>query len=479
MVRQNSELFRKEAIERASSPEDLDQIMQVVSPRKWLPLIAAGSLVAAGLIWSVMGRIPVTVTGNGILTYPSKTIPFQSPLAGKIQTVKVRVGDFVSTGDVLVTLDQRELFKQLQLELAKLEQLEQQDRDVDSVQTRRQNIEKQSIQQQRQTLLQSLQAVQQLTPILENKGLDAIRQDRANQQQALQSLQELLPTYRQRLKNRLELLKQGAIPGDTVLQSQQDYLNGIRQINEAQSQLKQLDLKEAQTQQQYLQNLNLIKNLQTQLRQLDSQEATVAEKDLEAQINRKKEVQQVRRNISQLILQSKNNSIIRSSHTGRILEISATPGQVVQQGTSLGEIAAQKQSAQIMTVAFFPVGKGKKIQPGMKLQITPSTVERERFGGIVGVVTDVSDVPVTKESALSVVGNANVVESLMSQGPQLQVTARLKPDISTFSGYKWSSSKGANLKVTSGTTASVQVTTEERAPISFVIPLLRSWTGAY
>jgi HlyD family secretion protein len=65
----------------------------------------------------------------------------------------------------------------------------------------------------------------------------------------------------------------------------------------------------------------------------------------------------------------------------------------------------------------------------------------------------------------------------MAPGPQIQVEAELQPDNSTFSGYKWSSSKGVDMKISSGTTTSVRVTTEERSPISFIFPFLKSLTG--
>ncbi|BAY26925.1 HlyD family secretion protein [Calothrix sp. NIES-2100] len=477
MVKEKSDLFRKEALERASSPEELDQIMQVVSPKKWLPLVAVGSLVATGLTWSFLGRIPITVTGTGIIVNPSTVTSFQSPIAGRLRTINVRVGTYVNRGDVLATLDQNEQMKQLELVRSKLEQLQAEDRAAGLVQLQRQNADKKAIQEQRQSLEQNIRAVQKLTPILKEKGLDSIQRDRASQIQSLQALRELLPTFKQRWDKRQELLKEGAISGDTVLQSQQDYLNAVRQINEAESQLKQLDVKEADAQRQYIENLNSIKDLQAQLKQLDSKEATAAQQDLETVTNRKKEIQEVQRNIVQLGLQLSNNRFIKSSFSGRILEISATPGQVVLQGTPIGTIAAQQRSAQPVSLAFFPVGEGKQIQPGMKLQVTPSTVQRERFGGIMGTVTEVSAFPVTKEGALSVVGNSQFVEALMSQGPQMLITARLQPDSSTFSKYKWSSSQGPQMKVTSGTTTSVQVTVEERAPITFVLPILRSWSG--
>ncbi len=70
-----SNIFRKEALERLSSPERLDQLMQIVTPRSWLPLAALGGLLACGLVWSFLGRIPVTTTGRGVIVYADQNSP--------------------------------------------------------------------------------------------------------------------------------------------------------------------------------------------------------------------------------------------------------------------------------------------------------------------------------------------------------------------------------------------------------------------
>ena len=117
----------------------------------------------------------------------------------------------------------------------------------------------------------------------------------------------------------------------------------------------------------------------------------------------------------------------------------------------------------------------------MEIHVTPDTVRRERFGGIIGTVTQVSAFPMTKEGATTLVGNAELVEDLISKvGPVIEVQAQLQTDSSTPSGYKWSSSKGpANLKVSSGTTAIARVTVEKQAPITLILPFLREWSGIY
>ncbi len=87
----------------------------------------------------------------------------------------------------------------------------------------------------------------------------------------------------------------------------------------------------------------------------------------------------------------------------------------------------------------------------------------------------------TREAAASIVGNPEVVTGLMGEKQEavIQVFADLQPDSTTFSGYKWSSSDGPQLKISSGTTTSVRVKVEERSPITFVLPILRDVSGIY
>lgn len=474
-------LFRKESLERLSSPERLDQLMQVVSPKSWLPLVALGSLVGATVVWSIYGSIPITVEGRGVLIYPRQVVPLQSTGSGQLLSLNIKVGDVIKKGQVLGTINQDDLQKQLQQQRAKLAELQAQDQAINLLQGQRTHLGEKAIQQQRQTLQQGLQITEALTPTLRDKGLVALERARQNLQERWQEMQGLLPTLQKRLYNRKMLFKVGAVSGDTVLQAQQDYLDSRAKIDDAESQLKQLDVKEADAQRQYLQNLNSIKDLQAQLREQDSKQANLVQQDLEASTNRKNQLQEVMRQIGQLELQLRDNSQIISKYSGRILEITVASGQVINAGTRLGSIGAEDSSNKLVGVTFFSVGDGKKTKPGMTLQITPQTVKRERFGGIMGTVTNISAFPITKDAATSVVGNPDLVQGLVSgdQAGVIQVYGDMKLDPTTFSGYKWSSSAGPQLKLSSGITTTARVTVEERAPITFVLPILRSYSGIY
>ncbi|MBD1930384.1 MULTISPECIES: NHLP bacteriocin system secretion protein [Cyanophyceae] len=479
MVEQKQNLFRKESLERLSSPERLDQLMQVVSPKSWLPLTSLASLVVVALIWSIYGRIPITVEGRGVLIYPSQVVPLQSKSSGQLLALNVKVGDMVKKGQVLGTLDQIELRKQLQQQRDKLAELQSQDQAVGSLQGLRNEQEKRTIQQQRQYLQQRIRELQSLMPLLQSTSSESIQQQRQSLQQSLRQAQAMTPIYKQRLEIRRQLYKERVITNDVLLDAQVKDQENRDKIADLEAQLKQLDAKKTEQEKANRDNLSMISDLRTQLKEQDSREATLAQQNLETSTTRKKEIQEVQREITKLELQLGNNTKIISQHSGRILEITTNPGQVVEAGTRLGSIGAENPSSLLVGITYFAVGDGKKVQPGMTLQITPQTVKRERFGGILGTVKTVSGFPITKESAANVVGNPEVVEGLMSDKQEgvMQVSADLKLDSTTFSGYNWSSSKGPQLKISSGTTTVVRVKVEERAPITFVLPILRSVSG--
>lgn len=56
----NSSLFREQALERANSPDKLNQYVCVASPRAWLVLVIVALLIIAGLAALTLIRIPVT-----------------------------------------------------------------------------------------------------------------------------------------------------------------------------------------------------------------------------------------------------------------------------------------------------------------------------------------------------------------------------------------------------------------------------------
>jgi len=56
-------IFRRAALERLSSPERLDELIEVTTPRLWLVLLGACVLLLAVVGSGLHGRVPSTVRG--------------------------------------------------------------------------------------------------------------------------------------------------------------------------------------------------------------------------------------------------------------------------------------------------------------------------------------------------------------------------------------------------------------------------------
>jgi HlyD family secretion protein len=477
---QKPSLYRKESLERLSSPEQLDQMTQIIGPKTWIPLATLGTLIGIAVLWGIFGRIPITVSGQGVLVHPRKVVQLQSPAtSGQLMTLTIQEGSAVKQGDVIGTIDQPDLQKQLQQQRTKLAELQAQAQDSKVLQAQRSLQEKRTIQQQRLTVQQQILDARALTPVLQDKGLASIGKQRESLQQRLNTLANTIPGLKQRMDSRQQLLRDQVITDDVFLQAQQQYLDSVAQVKDLEAQLKELDTRETDTRRSYLQNLSSISSLEGQLQELDSREKALDQQDFESSANRQNQIKEVQRAIAQLTLQLENQTKIVSPYSGRVLEIAVSPGQLLGAGTKIGAIAAEDPNTPLVAITYFPVADGKKIRPDMEIQVTPQTVKRERFGGIVGKVSTVSAFPVTQEGTINLLGNAELAKGLSASGPQMEVAAQLEANAENPSGFTWSSSKGPQLVMTSGTTTTARVVVEERAPITFVFPILRSFTGIY
>ncbi len=171
---EKNQIFREESLERLSSPERLDQLMQIVSRRDWLPLSTLGTLVVAAIIWSIFGKIPVNVTSKGILVLPHRVVNIQSPVEGQLKQLKIKPGDCVEKDEVIATIDPFDIRSQLQLEKEKLAQLQSQEQKADILQIQRTNLGIKAIQQEQASKQQRLEDASNLSPILKDREIKAI-----------------------------------------------------------------------------------------------------------------------------------------------------------------------------------------------------------------------------------------------------------------------------------------------------------------
>src|SRR6516225_7105315 len=109
MERSPEKIFRAAALQRLSSPEQLDQLVGITRPADWLAALVIGILLGAVAIWSVIGRIPTRVSGEGILiSEAGRFVDVVSAVGGRLGSVDVSVGDHVVQDQVIAQISQTE-----------------------------------------------------------------------------------------------------------------------------------------------------------------------------------------------------------------------------------------------------------------------------------------------------------------------------------------------------------------------------------
>jgi HlyD family secretion protein len=78
---------------------------------------------------------------------------------------------------------------------------------------------------------------------------------------------------------------------------------------------------------------------------------------------------------------------------------------------------------------------------------------------------------------MRILKNDKLVQQLSAGGAPIEVQSDLIPSGDTLSGYKWSSPKGPETHIESGTLCSATITVKQQRPISLVIPVLRNYLG--
>ena len=109
----NSDLFRKTALEKLSSPERLNEYIKITNPGVWSVLLACLALLVAVGFWAFYGNIPDTVHAFGII-FPEHGVTQVIPTAGgRISNMRVQVGDYVEAGQILAVIPQEDLIRRI------------------------------------------------------------------------------------------------------------------------------------------------------------------------------------------------------------------------------------------------------------------------------------------------------------------------------------------------------------------------------
>ncbi|MFC3572215.1 HlyD family efflux transporter periplasmic adaptor subunit [Streptomyces yaanensis] len=85
--------FRRQALAKLQSPEELDLPVRFARPQGWLVLSVTVVVMAAASVWAVTGSVASTVGAPAILTHGEGSYILQSPVAGQVVAVLAKEGE--------------------------------------------------------------------------------------------------------------------------------------------------------------------------------------------------------------------------------------------------------------------------------------------------------------------------------------------------------------------------------------------------
>ena len=413
------QIFRKVSLERLSSPEQLDLMVKITSPAGWLALLSIGLLLFMGILWGIYGSIPTKVAGRGILIKSGGVFSVDAPTSGKITGIYANVDSIIEKGQIIARIAQPDILNQINETKAKLNDLKKEFKQVSK---------------------DSLKDIKLQLQYMKNEKLNLIS--------VIRQTEERLKWLNEKLKNSKELYRLGLITKDKVVNVEQQIADAKIKIKKFRNNIRNLKIKKTSLKSQY--------------------EKTV--------IKYQNQISLLKRKIKDLEETLEENSRVASPYSGRVLEIAVEQGKFVRRGLKILTMELiGKDIRNLEGVIYVSPVDGKKVKPGMKVEISPSNVKQEKYGVMLGIVTRVSEFPSTPQGMMKILQNENLVKVLSGGGAPIEVKATLIPSSKTYSGYKWSSKDGPPIKLHSGTLCFSTIVVNEQPPITLVIPLLKKY----
>lgn len=154
-------LFRKASLDRLSSPDQIDQLMQVTSPRTWLAALVLAAAVMAVLVWGWFGSVSTEVGGQAVFVRSGGLDSVAVGSSGRITDIAVAPGDLVQKGQLIARLSQTDLQDNLVAKRAQKRDLENQHAWLKGLFAQQAQLQHTFVSDQRRTLNEQIAILQE------------------------------------------------------------------------------------------------------------------------------------------------------------------------------------------------------------------------------------------------------------------------------------------------------------------------------
>lgn len=457
-------------------------------PKAWTRslLYALVGFTAIALPWAMLSKVDETGSARGSIEPQGATLKLDSQADGRVTSVRVKEGDKVKAGQILLDIESNILQTQLQQAQAKLSGLQNQRSQFDVLknqlqlslnvqeqQNQSQALEKMSQVNQAKQNLDAKQSTYNLQKLEKQALVNQAQQQIKASQDAQKSAISRLSIDSRQVERFSKLINEGAVSATQVDQLQKEQEESKHLYEKAISDVKQSQLRLTEEQNRYQTTLNQlesdIKQARLRLQEEENsyrslqQAGTLALlrnqqqlKDLQTKIaGLESQIAQTKSQIVSLKLQLQQR-IVRSPVDGMIFDLPIDkPGSVVQPGQRIAQIAPE--NTPLILKAEMPSTQSGFLKEGMPVKIKFDAYPFQDYGVVAGRVDWVSpDSKVTQSNQ----GNTQNFELKISlDHPYIQ------------SGNK-------RILLTPGQTATAEVIIRQRRVIDYILdPFKKLQTG--
>ncbi len=499
-------IYRKKAIERLSSPEQLDKLIVIASPSVWLVVLGVIIVSASVMIWGVLGSIPTYSECGGIFYNQSTYMDVYAMSTGQVE-LQVEKGQEVSVGDVIAVINDGSTSTQI-AELEELIELTEaitmdSENDVSndttsslieiklsllSLDTNTQQYDIQievleenlaSYKSELSTLEAEYDSAYAAYKEIYYYDFDGLSTSATEVQTAIETanatLAMLEPESAEYIAQvaALEDLNQQLSEIQAEYTKMEPYLDGSW-LADKQEEVQEL-AQEISTLEAYITSAEeSIESLETQINVTENENANQVDySTVQFDLTKEAVLESLNEQLDSYYQQEELN-VVTSSYDGIISLINVSDGSIIGEGTSLVTVETDiDDSTDLHTiVCYVSVSEVTKLAVGMEATIVPSNVDQNDVGYITGQIIEVATYPSTTTEMTQVLGDSLLTESFLA-GSMYQVVLELDTDSESSNGYAWSSEAGKDVVIIDGTIAYVKVIIDEAAPITKVIPYIK------
>ncbi|WP_017651511.1 HlyD family efflux transporter periplasmic adaptor subunit [Fortiea contorta] len=433
--------------------------------------------VVVGLPWATLSKVDETGTARGRVEPQGATQKLDSQVSGSVKAVKVKEGDSVRSGQILLELESDILQTELQQAQTKLAGLQTQRSQAELLKTQlmlsievlqqqnqSQELEKLAQVNQAKQNLDAKQSIYNLQKLEKLALVNQVQQQIQTTRNDAKSAKGRLTIDSRQVERFSQLIKDGAVSATQVDQLKKEQQESQRIYEKAQSDIKQTEFRLTEEQNRYQATMNQlesdIQQAKLQLQEAESNSQTAMQagklavmksqeqlKELQTQISTlQSEITQTRSQITSVKLQLQQR-IVRAPIDGIIFELPVTkPGAVVQSGQRIAQIAPK--NASFILKAEIPSQDSGFLKVGMPVKIKFDAYPFQEYGIVSGKVIWVSP------------------DSKVSQTPQGSIN-NFELEIALDQQYVENGNK--RIALTAGQTANAEVIVRQRRVIDFIL----------